>query len=472
MKKTLILALILLCASITFAQGPPVQVAPVAHQIFLATNGAPLVSGCVTTSISGSNTPQTTYTDSTALTANSNPIILGADGGADIWMTNVAYRFTVVAYDGIPGNKCAAGVQQYVRDGINPWNVINLANNFFLASNTSDPSGTAGEMTYRSDIPCFRFFTTFWDCVVRLTDTQTLTNKTLTSPTINTPTIATANLTGITSVNGVQALNTSGTTLQVGGNAASSVTLFAGNDTISPGNVTVTAGTASGAGTGGNVTVTAGNGGNLHGGFVTITGGNGTANNANGGNVAIVPGTGNGSGTAGTIALQGIVANYNNVATVGNGVPAEYGKGDATGQGANVGVTTLYVVPATGAGMYRASCYVIVTTAATTSSTLPSCNLIWTDNDNSNNQSANVTATQSGNTVTTYAQGATIISVKASTSVTWSTAGYATSGAHEHGLRGAYKNRGHVSRKILTGGVVVRCAIAARAMSSLSDFQL
>lgn len=79
--------------------------------------------------------------------------------------------------------------------------------------------------------------------------------------------------------------------------------------------------------------------------------------------------------------------------------------------------------------MYRVSCYVIVTTAATTSSTLPSCNLIWTDNDNSNNQSANVTATHTGNTVTTYSQGATIISVKASTSVTWSTAGYATSGA-------------------------------------------
>lgn len=428
--RALTLAIILFCTgAAAMAQAPNVQVAPVAHQIFLSTSGAPLVSGCVTTSVSGSNTPLTTYTDSTALTQNSNPIILGSDGGADIWMTNTAYRFTVVAYDGIPGNKCAAGVQQYVRDGINPWNIINLSNNYVLTGNTGDPSGQAGELTYRSDIPCLRFFTTFWDCAVRLTDTQTLTNKTLTSPTINTPTIATPNLTGITSVNGVQALNTSGTTLQVGGNAASSVTLFAGNDTISPGNVSVTAGTASGAGTGGAVNVTAGNGGNLHGGFVVITGGNGTANNANGGNVTLAPGTANGSGTAGTIGLLGVVSNYNNVATVGNGVPSEYGKGDATGQTANVGVTNLYTVPSTGAGMYRVSCYVIVTTAATTSSTLPSCNLIWTDNDNSNNQSANVTATQTGNTVTTYGQGMTVINVKASTSVTWSTAGYATSGA-------------------------------------------
>lgn len=85
--------------------------------------------------------------------------------------------------------------------------------------------------------------------------------------------------------------------------------------------------------------------------------------------------------------------------------------------------------------MYRVSCYVIVTTAATTSSTLPSCNLIRTDNDNSNNQSANVTATQTGNTVTPYSQGATIISVKASTSVTWSTAGYATSAPRACSMR-------------------------------------
>lgn len=428
--KTILLAAVLACSAGRIgAQAPNVAVAPVVHQIFLSPSGAPLVSGCVTTSVSGSNTPLTSYTDSTALTPNQNPIILGGDGGADIWLTNNAYRFTVVAYDGIPGNKCAAGVQLYVRDGINPWNIINLPANLFLAGNTSDPGGSAGEMTYRSDIPCFRFFATFWDCVVRLTDTQTLTNKTLTSPTINTPTIATPALTGITSVNGLQALNSSGSTLQVGGGATNATSVLGGNDTIAPGNVNVTAGTASGAGAGGAVNITAGNGGNLHGGFVVITGGNGTANNANGGNVTLAPGTANGSGTAGTIALQGIVANYNNVPTVGNGVPSEYGKGDATGQGANVGSTNLYTVPSTGAGMYRVSCYVVVTTAATTSSTLPSCNLIWVDKDNSNSQSANVTATSAANTLTTYTQGTTIIDAAASTSITWSTAGYASSGA-------------------------------------------
>lgn len=420
---------ILLLPATARGQGVVVQLGPIVRQQFFSVSGAPLASGCVLTTITGTNTPLSAYTDGTGTQTLPNPIILDAGGFATIFLSNASYRFTVTAYDGIPGNKCASGVQQYVVDNVNAFASIDNAANIFLAGNTSDPAGTAGEITYRSDIPCMRFFTTFWDCVVRLTDTQTLTNKTLTSPTINTPTITTAALNGITSVGGVQAFQASGTTLQVGGNAASSVTLFAGNDTISPGSVNVTGGTATGAGVGGSVLITAGNGGNLRGGAVTISGGNGTANNANGGNVALVPGTPNGNGTAGFIALQGIVNNYNNLATVSNGIPAEYGQGNQTGLTANVSTTGLFAVPSTGAGLYRVSCYVIVTTAATSSSTLPSCNIIWVDRDNSNSQSANVTTTQTANTVTTYGQGQTIISVAASTSVTWTTAGYASTGA-------------------------------------------
>lgn len=430
MRKTLILAVLgILLLPATLLGQVTVSLAPVPRQQYFSVSGAPLASGCILTSQSGTNTPLTAYADGNGNAPLPNPIILDAGGFATIYLTNAAYRFTVTAYDGIPGNKCAAGVQQYVVDNINAYSPISTGANLFLLGQASDPAGTGGEMVYRNDIPCMRFFTTFWDCVVRLTDTQTLTNKTLTSPTINTPTITTAALNGITSVGGVQAFQASGTTLQVGGNAASSVTLFAGNDTIQPGSVNVTGGTATGAGIGGSVLITAGNGGNLRGGAVTISGGNGTANNANGGNVALVPGTPNGSGTTGFIALQGVVNNYNNLATVSNGIPAEYGQGNQTGLTANVSTTGLFAVPSTGAGMYRVSCYVVVTTAATTSSTLPSCNIIWVDKDNANSQSANVTATSSANTLTTYTQGTTIISVAASTSVTWTTAGYASSGA-------------------------------------------
>lgn len=233
MRKVFILAVLgILCLPARAAAQAVVLPSPVPRIQFFGANGAPLASGCVFTSQSGSSTPLASYVDFTGVTQNENPTILDSGGFGSFFLTNNAYRFKVVAYDGIPGNNCAAGIQQYVIDGINPFGAINLANNLFLSGQTSDPSGTAGELIYRSDIPCIRSFTTFWDCMVRLTDTQTLTNKTLTSPTINTPTITTAALNGVTSVGGVQAFQASGTTLQVGGNAASAVTLFAGNDTV------------------------------------------------------------------------------------------------------------------------------------------------------------------------------------------------------------------------------------------------
>jgi len=43
-------------------------------------------------------------------------------------------------------------------------------------------------LAYRTDIPCFRGFTTIWDCFVSLTGSQTLTNKTLVNPVISSST--------------------------------------------------------------------------------------------------------------------------------------------------------------------------------------------------------------------------------------------------------------------------------------------
>src|SRR5215469_11774088 len=187
MRKLILVVVLLLLPAISSGQ-VTVALSPVAKQQFFSATGVPLATGCVNTYVSGTSTPLATYTDGTGTTPNTNPIILDAGGFAAIFLANASYRFVVVAYDGIPGNKCAAGVTQYTIDSINAFQAIASANNLFLAGNTSDPAGTAGEMTYRTDIPCFRFFTTFWDCVVRLTDTQTLTNKTLTAPTITGPT--------------------------------------------------------------------------------------------------------------------------------------------------------------------------------------------------------------------------------------------------------------------------------------------
>jgi hypothetical protein len=54
---------------------------------------------------------------------------------------------------------------------------------------------------------------------------------------------------------------------------------------------------------------------------------------------------------------------------------------DLTAQGANIGSTPILTPGAN--GFYRISCYIVLTRAATTSSTTPNCNVIYTDADTS-----------------------------------------------------------------------------------------
>lgn len=65
------------------------------------------------------------------------------------------------------------------------------------------------------------------------------------------------------------------------------------------------------------------------------------------------------------------------VTLAGVGLPHIVAVVNATGQTANIGLTTLYTPGA--AGYYRVSVYMSVTTVAGTSSTMPDFNLVWTD---------------------------------------------------------------------------------------------
>lgn len=104
---------------------------------------------------------------------------------------------------------------------------------------------------------------------------------------------------------------------------------------------------------------------------------------------------------------------------------------DATAQTANVGPITVYAVPANGAGMYRASCYVVLTTVGTTS-TLPSCSVGYTDSDSGVAQTLAMSSTNTGNTLGLVGAPSTGIGVafkaKLSTNITATTAGYASTG--------------------------------------------
>lgn len=61
---------------------------------FFNSAGAPLAGGQVFTYAAGTTTPLPSYTDSTALTANTNPVILDSTGSASIWISG-AYKIVL-----------------------------------------------------------------------------------------------------------------------------------------------------------------------------------------------------------------------------------------------------------------------------------------------------------------------------------------------------------------------------------------
>lgn len=111
------------------------------------------------------------------------------------------------------------------------------------------------------------------------------------------------------------------------------------------------------------------------------------------------------------------------------GKTQEHASADATAQAANIAATTLYAVPAASVGLYKVSGYIIVSQAATTSCTLPSIVITWTDTDNNTAQSLTLTPTNSTNALTNFQQAIATINAKPSTNVQYSTTGYLSSGA-------------------------------------------
>ena len=68
---------------------------PTPKTAFVNAAGEPLVGGKLYTYIAGTTTLQTTYTDSTAATANTNPVILDSRGEANVWLGGAIYKFVL-----------------------------------------------------------------------------------------------------------------------------------------------------------------------------------------------------------------------------------------------------------------------------------------------------------------------------------------------------------------------------------------
>lgn len=142
----------------------------------------------------------------------------------------------------------------------------------------------------------------------------------------------------------------------------------------------------------------------------------------------IAAGTSSATGPTGTLTDKFAVDNnglskvYGGIATVSQGQPAEYATVDLTAQTAAITATTLYAVPAGGAGMYRISWSATITTAASVSSVLGGTNgfqILYTSptdsvvkttvTGNSITSAANTTATAVGGVEIVYAKLSTNI---------------------------------------------------------------
>jgi hypothetical protein len=85
------------------------RLAPVLRQRFLDANGNPLSGGKVFSYLAGTSTPTVTFTDQSGATPNANPVILDANGEANIWIGAGSYKFILTNSN---------DVQQWVVDSV------------------------------------------------------------------------------------------------------------------------------------------------------------------------------------------------------------------------------------------------------------------------------------------------------------------------------------------------------------------
>jgi hypothetical protein len=107
---------------------------PAPKTAFVDAAGEPLVGGQLYTYIAGTTTLQATYTDSTATTANTNPIILDSRGEANVWLGGAIYKFVL---------RDADGALIWTVDNISaPTAAVSpvLSGNVTIDSNTSSPA--------------------------------------------------------------------------------------------------------------------------------------------------------------------------------------------------------------------------------------------------------------------------------------------------------------------------------------------
>lgn len=128
--------------------------------------------------------------------------------------------------------------------------------------------------------------------------------------------------------------------------------------------------------------------------------------------------------------LTGLITQYNGVATVAAGIPAEYAQINSTAQTASIASATLYAVPSSGAGFYVAIVDTICTTAGTAGTVATSIG--W------NNGAASASAATGPMSLSTLGNETTQIFTvysAASQNITYSTTVSGAAGSPQYSIR-------------------------------------
>lgn len=107
--------LLLLLSLCIPAYAVPVAPAVIPHITFVNGVGAPCAGCKLSTFSAGTTSPLATYTDATGTSTNTNPIVLDAAGGANIWLGSNSYKFVL---------KDAAGATIWTVDQVNAGNLF------------------------------------------------------------------------------------------------------------------------------------------------------------------------------------------------------------------------------------------------------------------------------------------------------------------------------------------------------------
>lgn len=148
MKRIVRLLLPLLCIP-CFAQ-VPVAPATIPYITFVNGSGGPCASCTLESYAAGTTTPLATYTDATGTGQNTNPIVLDAAGGANIWLGANSYKFIL---------KDASGTIIWTVDGVNAGSLVpcSTVNAIQIGNNsgkglTCDPNITINTVTHTINV--------------------------------------------------------------------------------------------------------------------------------------------------------------------------------------------------------------------------------------------------------------------------------------------------------------------------------